>query len=152
MKIKNIEISKKAKKQLKIGGLFLVLVGIASIIVNLLTDGKGTICIIANTTGFPCPTCGLTRSVLYALKLDFKSAIVYNPLIIILPFSILALGYGVIKEDENFLKKSIYIIGGIAILVWIIRMIMYFPNVEPMIYRDKSFFGFIFGFVKNLVN
>lgn len=152
MDLRNIEISGKAKKQLKMGMLFLVIVGIASIIVNILTDGQGTICIIANTTGFPCPTCGLTRSVMYTLKLDFKSAIEYNPLIIILPFSVLALGYGVIKEDKKFLSKVIYIIGGIAVVVWVIRMFMYFPNVEPMIYREKSLFGVVFGFIQDIIN
>ncbi len=152
MKIQKIEINDKAKQQLKVGFWFLVIVAVASIIVNIITDGEGTICIIANTTGYPCPTCGLTRSVMYALMLDFKSAFLYNPLIVVLPFAIITLGYGVLKQDKKFLNRAIYIIGSIAIVVWAIRMFLYFPDVEPMIYRENSIFGFVFGVIKDVLN
>ncbi len=128
--------------------LFLLVVSVVSIIVNVLTDGKGTVCLFANTTGVPCPTCGLTRSVLYTLKLDFKTAFMYNPLIFIMPFGLLVYIYGVIRENKKIINGSIYIIGAVAIIIWIVRMFLYFPNVEPMIYRENSLFGFLFGLVK----
>jgi len=37
-------------------------------------------CTFRNLTGFPCPTCGTTRTALALLDFDLGSALVFNPL------------------------------------------------------------------------
>ncbi len=147
-----IDINEESKKKIKIAVLFLVVVAVISIIVNLLTDGEGTICIISNTTGVPCPSCGLTRSVIYMLQFKFKEAFLYHPLVYLLPIWIPLLGYGVIKENGKLVTYTIYSIGLVGIILWAVRMYLYFPNVDPMTYRWGSVFGTIISTLQNLVD
>ncbi len=147
-----LEINENTKKKIIFGILFLAVVALISIIVNLATQGEGTICIISNTTGVPCPSCGLTRSVIYLLQFKFKEAFEYHPLVYLLPIWIPLLGYGILKEDGKLVTYTIYSIGIIAIVVWAIRMFLYFPEVEPMTYRWGSMFGSIISFIRNLVD
>lgn len=138
----------KNKKQI-IGGLvFLGIVAIVSFIVNILTAGEGTICLIYNTTGIPCPTCGLTRSILYAMMLQFQEAFLYHPLFWFAPIAILLLGYALLIDNKKLFHRSIIVIGAITIGVWIIRMVLFFPDVEPMVFRENSVYGFVYGLFK----
>ena len=43
----------------------------------------GGLCLMKNTTGFPCPSCGMTRAYTEAFKLNFKKAFYYHPLLYI---------------------------------------------------------------------
>jgi hypothetical protein len=43
-------------------------------------EASSTICLIKNVTGMPCPSCGITRSVLAILDGNFMQAILINPL------------------------------------------------------------------------
>ncbi len=147
-----LDVNEETKKKIKIGILFLVVVAVVSIIVNILTDGKGTICIISNTTGIPCPSCGLTRSVMLVLQFKFKEALTYHPLVYLLPIWIPLLGYGILKENGKVVTYTIYSIGIIAIGLWVVRMFLYFPDVEPMTYRWESLFGNIINGIQNLVD
>jgi hypothetical protein len=52
-------------------------------------------CVFKGMTGFPCPTCGATRSVAHISHGDILSAFVMNPLITL--FLILAVAYCVIS-------------------------------------------------------
>ena len=50
---------------------------------DLSNNGK-SICLVKHVIGMPCPSCGATRSIILFLKGDFKDALMYNPLGIIL--------------------------------------------------------------------
>jgi hypothetical protein len=41
------------------------------------------ICVLKNTVGLPCPSCGTTRSILHLVHGDLSSAVLLNPLGII---------------------------------------------------------------------
>ncbi len=146
-----MKLNEDIKRKLIGGILFLVIVALISIIINIFTKGQGTICIISNTTGLPCPSCGLTRSVMYAMTFRFKEAFHYQPLVFFLPIFILLLGYGVVKENKKILRNTIYLIGIVAIVVWVIRMIIYFPDVEPMTYRWGSIVGRLINYILNIL-
>ncbi len=147
-----LDINEETKKKIKFAIIFLVVVALLSIIVNLATNGEGTICIISNTTGIPCPSCGLTRSVIYLLQFKFKEAFEYHPLVYLLPIWIPLLGYGVLKENGKLVTYTIYSIGIIAISVWAVRMYLYYPEVEPMTYRWESMIGRVISKIQNLVD
>jgi hypothetical protein len=40
----------------------------------------GSVCLIKNTTGIPCPSCGATRSVVEVINLNLGNAFLLNPL------------------------------------------------------------------------
>ena len=87
-------------------------------------------CIFRLVTGYLCPGCGITSCLFSILKLDFKSAFNYNPLVFIyLPFIIayfIYLSYLYIydKKDKILVKIPnyyLYILIIITILYGIIR-------------------------------
>ncbi len=59
-------------------------------------------CVIRQTTGFPCPGCGMTRSWLAVIRGDFSSALFYHPLFLIVPL----LAYALLKKKQ---KLTIFI-------------------------------------------
>ena len=67
------------------------LAGYSWIILNFFHSSSNTkvefnVCLFKRITTIPCPSCGITRSVLSIINLDFASAIYFNPLgIIVIP-------------------------------------------------------------------
>ena len=66
------------------------------------------LCMIKNTTGFPCPSCGTTRAILLLLKNKWIDSLLVNPLgilvlplVIIIPFWILL--DIVLKKDSFYI-------------------------------------------------
>jgi hypothetical protein len=49
-----------------------------------LSNNDKSICLIKQVTGLPCPSCGATRSIILFVNGDFKDAMFYNPIGIIL--------------------------------------------------------------------
>jgi len=126
---------RKEKKKLAI---FIFLLGLASLII--VSQTQKSICLIYNTTGFPCPSCGMTRAFLSVIKHDFVKAFHYHPLFLVVPI----LFYSFLKGKQ----KLLIAICLLFIIVWIIRMILYFPLVEPMNYNSSSIFGMIINYFK----
>lgn len=133
-KISNTVTSKNYVKKYYIAG---VLITISLVIIYLLltmfSKNVGTICLIRGIIGIPCPTCGLTRAILSFMSGDTRMAFYYHPLFW-MPFVI-----GLIGIFKRKYIKAITIISiTILIIVYLIRMVMYFPDVEPMKFNDKS--------------
>lgn len=75
--------------------------------------------------GISCPGCGMTRACFALLKLDFKLALYYHPLCVLMP--ILAIGFlldkfNFIKIEEKYKKLILAIICLLFIFVYILRM------------------------------
>ena len=98
-----------------------------------------SICLSINIFGFPCPACGMTRAYLSLLHGNVKGAFYYHPLFWTVPF--ILIGY------KN--KKVIYILGTAFIILWGIRMYLYFPEREPMQFNDRAMYVKIFNKIKN---
>lgn len=102
-------------------------------------------CPIKIITGIPCPGCGMTRACIMAFY-DIKSAFYMHPLF---PCCfIFAGGIFVKKIRENisythFTYIAIFLL--LAVYIW--RMLMFFPSVEPMEYNEKNLLGFIIGMI-----
>lgn len=97
-------------------------------------------CIVKRSIGIPCPGCGMTRALAYLLKFNFKEAFFYHPLVYLLPFLILIFLYQDTKAIYKLAHSKFLIIGVITLflLVYVIRMVLYFPDVEPMNYYQDS--------------
>lgn len=65
-----------------------------------------TICLIKNITGYPCPTCGTTRSLKYLCHLHIKESFLMNPTGILVGFmaaiSFFWIIRDLIKNDNSF--------------------------------------------------
>lgn len=93
-------------------------------------------CLWVTVTGFPCPSCGLTRAGLALLRGEFQKAWEIHPFI----YAIAALGllfgiyrYILQKNQKVFVKCLIALILGMLIF-YFYRMYYIFPDKPPMSY------------------
>jgi hypothetical protein len=118
----------------KHAAMFLLLLGFFTVMSFLSESyGTGSICLIYNTTGVPCPTCGMTRSYLALLHGDLSSAFLYHPLFFLVP----VLFYAFLYQKKKLMIGLFFLF----VLVYIYRMIVYFPHTEPMLYLRHSLWG-----------
>ena len=108
--------------------------------------GSRSLCFIYNLYGIPCPGCGLTRAYLQFFKGDVASAFYCHPLLL-LPAIILIIfifkDHGIFKKI--YWSKSFWIFTvALFIIIWILRMIVLFPDKEPMNFNNSAFFPNIF--------
>jgi len=100
------------------------------------------LCIFRRVTGLPCPSCGMTRSYIALFSGDIKSAFFMHPLFWLVPIIFGLLTYSYYKKVN--LTKVYIIIAVIFIVVYITRMILYFPHTYPLDYDHSSLIGRIF--------
>lgn len=127
------------KEHIKAFGI-LAAIGAVSILIGLFTDRS--ICLFYNTTGVPCPGCGMTRSFLHLFKGHIGKAFHFHPLfplVVFIPFLMTT-------------KKKIYLYsaGSIFIAVWLIRLKLYYPDVEPMIYMEDNLYDFVKSIIQKV--
>lgn len=105
------------------------------------------LCPIAIITGFPCPGCGITRALLLLLTGHPIAAWNMNPCIYLwILFFLLFFFARYMKKDRKMQNILIIITGIITIVVYIIRMFLYFPNTVPYVYYEHSLLHTITAF------
>ena len=89
-------------------------------------------CPIYNILGLPCAACGMTRAWRLALAGDISGAFLMHPLFLM----------PVLLIFPAFRKKCVLIVmAAVMLLVYIIRMVIMFPEVEPMIFNQNNIIG-----------
>lgn len=108
-------------------------------------------CPLKLITGFPCPSCGMTRAGFSVLKLDFISAFNYNPLIFILPIILFIIIFKERPIINKFYKSKVLWISLIILIfaIYIIRLIFIFPKY-PMDYEENSLLGLIISLINKI--
>ncbi len=127
--------------------IFFVIIGIISIISYALGF---SICIFYNITGIYCPSCGMTRAFVALSRLDFKSAFMYNPMFILVPLSLVPLFINqfLFEIKKSTLNMYFFLLTIILILVWVIRLILYFPDA-PVAYNENNLILHLYSTIKN---
>lgn len=113
--------------------------------------GNQSLCIFYTLYGVPCPGCGLTRSYLHLFRGDIPGAFYFHPLFL-LPAAIV---FVLVFQNAGFLRKlrrsnSFWlVVTAVFVGVWIVRMILMFPDREPMNFNSRAllpkFFSMLFG-------
>ena len=116
--------------------------------------------------GIPCAGCGSSRAVQLLLQGRMREALIMHPLILLtLAFVIIIPLFMLLR----FLRKkrgkktlpplsaravNIFFItlALIYFVVYVVRMILYFPHTEPMLYNSNSVVGHIISFVRRLLS
>lgn len=97
-------------------------------------------CPFVMVTGLPCAGCGMTRATILFLSGKFVQSLVMHPMV--LSFGILAFAYCLFKYvlfiDTRTLKSAFIFILAATILVYILRMFLYFPTKVPMVYYENN--------------
>ena len=126
---------KKYNKNLSIRVILSIIIGLIIIylILNQFSKVTGTICLIRGLTGMPCPSCGITRAIIAVLNGNFIEAFKLHPLFW-MPFVTVIL----IILNRKYYKWIL--IGAIVIFigVYIVRMSIFFPDIEPMKYNERA--------------
>jgi hypothetical protein len=142
------------------------LFALLAIVLVLLFFGEifGTSCYVSSMIGIPCPGCGSTRALLLLLQGDVIDALRMHPLIFI-TLSLFAVipGFSFLqflmrkrgRELRSPLSPGavnvIFVLLAAAYLVlYAIRMILYFPHTEPMLFNEYSLLGRLVTIVKKL--
>lgn len=86
--------------------------------------------------GLPCPGCGMTRAALCVLTGRWRRAWQLNPVIfpIVLATLYFAVNRYLLGQRVKGLKWCLILIAGLLIIVYLVRMYLYFPNREPYVY------------------
>ena len=88
-------------------------------------------CLFRFFTGYPCPSCGMTRAFLSLLKLDFTSSFMFHPLLmpaLIATFIAIHVDIKVLKFNKKFCLAYLYIFVFSTFLVYSFRL---FTNSIP---------------------
>ena len=109
--------------------IIFIIIALISFLVDKFFDGR-SICLFYNTYGVACPSCGMTRA---------HKAIYFHPLFWAVPLLLI------------FYKKKriFYSIALLFIVVWIIRLFLYFPTREPFNFNENAIFPKLYRTIKN---
>lgn len=117
-------------------------IGFFGLLTSTLT--KRSVCLFTRIFGLPCPACGMTRSQVALLRLDIVNAFRYHPLFWVPPLICLLALLG------KLTNKMITILITLLIAVWMIRMILLFPNqIEPMVFNEQALIPRIINTFRN---
>lgn len=71
----------------------------------------------------PCPTCGVTRSILALLRLDFKSSFCYNPMTIpLLAVTFLSIHVKLFKAKKLIIAMTI-LVAVVNLVIFLFRIL-----------------------------
>jgi hypothetical protein len=65
------------------------------------------ICVLKNTVGLPCPSCGTTRSVLHVVQGDLSTALLMNPFGIIVFIGLVVIPFWILYDYWN-VKRTLW--------------------------------------------
>lgn len=107
-----------------------------------------TVCFSVLFIGIPCPACGITRATKLLLTGHIKESFEMHPLLILVIFGVVfcLIIKNKLKNYRFFIKSYGIICILIFIGVYIYRMYNYFPNTEPLVYREDNVLEILYKF------
>lgn len=154
--------AKRAGKTYGYGSAIVIIV----LFMLLLQELLGSSCFSAAVFGIPCAGCGSSRAVWFLLQGRVVDALIMHPLIfvtlallIIIPVFALLRFLRKKRGKETILPLSTRTVNIFFItlalvyfVVYVVRMILYFPHTEPMLYNPNSVLGYVVSFIRRLLS
>ena len=133
-------IGNRIKRDMKQYGIGILAAVILYFLMHALFDA---FCPSILISGFPCPGCGMTRAVIYLFKGQFQRSWALNPAAIFwVIWAVLFVFKRYVKgEKSKGLNRAVFGIVLFMVIIYIIRMKMYFPNRPPYVYTDDNLFS-----------
>lgn len=112
----------------------------------------GRVCLFRIFTGLPCPGCGMTRALILFLTGHPSEAMDMHPLVIfVVSFPVICLILKkVLKNYLQFIKCYGIILLIVFIVVYIWRMIQFFPDRVPYIYDKDNLIRYIIQIIQKV--
>ena len=91
----------------------------------------GWYCPIKYLTGVPCPGCGLSRALAALLRLDFRTALRFHPMVFVLPPVVLYALFGKkpLLGSKNLERVLLWSVIVLDIAIWLIRLALHDPLI-----------------------
>ncbi len=88
-------------------------------------------CAVRQVTGVPCPGCGLSRALAALLRLDFRAALAYHPMIYVLPPVMLYVLFGKKPLLGTKTRERVLLWGTMAVWtgIWLVRLAVHDPLI-----------------------
>ncbi|WP_394522229.1 DUF2752 domain-containing protein [Lacrimispora sp. JR3] len=100
----------------------------------------GGLCALKGLIGIPCPGCGGTRALLHLARGDISGCIELNPsapLIFLCLLNQIRVNY-FNRGNKQLAGILLFVSVVIALVLYLIRMKLYFPYREPYVFYDNS--------------
>lgn len=132
-------------------GMAAVALAIYTVIVNLLFHA---FCPLVIVSGFPCPGCGFTRATVYFLTGQWQQAWRMNPLIFPIMLTVFYFGWNryLLGRKAAGIKEIMIVLFVLLLLVYCVRMYLYFPNRVPYVYMEDNVLERIFPFYQHILH
>ena len=114
----------------------LAMIGGAALVLSLFFGVSP--CIVYHVLGVPCPACGLTRAFVSLARFDVGQAFRYHPLFIFVPL-VPFIGFERLTDKRRNIIAFAAL--GIFVAVWVVRMVMFYPDTPPMTFNEYSLLG-----------
>jgi hypothetical protein len=137
---------------------------VLALFILLIAELFGKSCFFLSVLGIPCAGCGSTRAIRFLLQGKMLDALRMHPLIIVTVLSLVVITvYGVAffvakmrgKSFESPLspratKIVFFSLVTLYVVVYIIRMVLFFPDTEPMLYNKHSVLGRLIAMIRRV--
>ncbi|HSV97652.1 MAG TPA: DUF2752 domain-containing protein [Spirochaetota bacterium] len=102
--------------------------------------GGDTFCFFKLVYGVPCPGCGMMRAFAALAGGDLAAALLFHPLVLVVPFLVLVAVFRKSRPFWAMYNSSAFWAACAAcfMVVWAVRMFMFFPDFPPMDYSRSS--------------
>lgn len=127
--------------------LVFLVIGIIGLLFNFIFKRSG--CLFLNITGIPCPSCGMTRAYVSLFKGDLSQAFYYHPLFL-MPIAVIFITQDRIMANKKLFNGLIVSLIILLFIVYIIRMILLFPEKEPLTFFSGAVLPSFYRFIKSL--
>ena len=131
----------------KVYGIVVVVLPVYAALSNLLFHA---VCPLIIFCGIPCPGCGISRATAYFLTGSWSQAWQINPMIF--PIMLAALYFGwnryLLGRKAKGIKVVVAALFALLIIVYIVRMYLYFPNRVPYVYTADNTLAHFMSFIR----
>lgn len=138
--------TKLIKKDIQTKLPLIIIIAIYIFAANMIV---GKVCPIRIAFGIPCPSCGITRAFLLLLRGKILKATIMHPLwipLVILVMVFLFVRYFITDENKalklmHILKICTVVTIVLCLILYLYRMIAWYPDRAPMLYDADNVLG-----------
>lgn len=132
-------------------GMAVLMLLLYTVVVNLVFHA---FCPVVIFSGYPCPGCGITRAAVCLMTGRWKRAWQFNPVIFPIALTAVYVGWNryLMGRKAKGIKWFLAVLFLLLIVVYIVRMWLYFPDREPYVYAEDNMLAHIFTFYQQIVH
>lgn len=131
-------------------GIAIVALILYTVISNLLFHA---FCPLIILSGVPCPGCGISRATVCFLTGRWKQAWQLNPMVFPIMTAAVYFGWNryMLGRQAKGIKAVIAVVLGLMIIVYGVRMYMYYPNRVPYIYTEDNMLAHFYSLYRQVL-